>query len=301
MFPVLLAYFTVYLVWGSTYFAIKEAVVTLHPALVMGFRFSVGGLLLLGLGWSLGRFRRKPTLPEIRTALLLSIMLIVGGTGMVTWAEKKVPSYMAALLIASTPLYVAIFNRVLLKIPVSTAGFSGIVAGLGGVALILFNGQSWLSSFTPHTLIILFGVGSWSLGTSLGKSMPAYPEVMISSGLQALFGGLISLIGYFIFHHQHLPNLSVVSLHSWLGLAYLTVPGTFAFFAYGYLITREPSARVVSYALVNPTIAVLLGLYMGEKVAPYLWFGLPLILLGVFLMLYGESLFHFKINRNQAN
>jgi drug/metabolite transporter (DMT)-like permease len=291
MFPVLLAYFTVYLVWGSTYFAIKEAVVTLHPALVMGCRFTLGGLLLLSLGAALGRFRRRPTFPEVRTALLLSIMLIVGGTGMVTWAEQKVASYMAALLIASTPLYVAVFNRVLLKIPVTKAGMYGIIAGLGGVALILFNGQSFISSFTPHTIIILLAVGSWSLGTSLGKSMPAYPEVLISSGMQSLFGGLFSLVGYFLFNHQHLPDFSSVSTHSWLGLAYLTVPGTFAFFAYGYLITREPSARVVSYALVNPAIAVLLGLSMGEKAAPYLWFGLPLILLGVFLMLYGATLF----------
>lgn len=287
MLPVILAYITLYIVWGSTYFAIKEAVHTLHPALVMGFRFFLGGILLLGLGAGLGRFRRWPTKPEWRTALLLSVMLIVGGTGLVTWAEQKVESYMAALLIASTPLNVALFNRVLLKIPVSGAGLIGIMAGLGGVALILFDGQSLASSFTLHTWVILAAVASWSLGTSLGRSMPAYPEVMISSGLQSLFGGFWCLAGYFLLHRGQLPDLSWVSTRSWLGLAYLTVPGTLAFFAYGYLIKREPSARVVSYALVNPAIAVLLGLSMGEKATPYLWFGLPLILLGVSLMLYG--------------
>lgn len=289
MLPIVLAYATLYLVWGSTYFAIKEAVHTLHPALVMGIRFFAGGLLLLGTGLALGRYRRPPTGPEWRTALILSVLLIVGGTGLVTWAEQKVESYMAALLIASTPLNVAIFNRFLLKIRISGAGLAGIAAGLIGVALILYDGQSITSSLSLHTLVILTAVASWSLGTSLGRSLPAYPEVLISSGLQSVFGGTWAVLGYLLYNKGSLPDFSTVSAHSWMGVAYLTIPGTLAFFAYGYLITREPSARVVSYALVNPAVAVLLGLSMGEMATPFLWFGLPLVLLGVFLMLYSAA------------
>jgi drug/metabolite transporter (DMT)-like permease len=287
--PKVLAYATLYMVWGSTYFAIKESVETLHPAMVLGIRFFLGGILLLGFGYALGRFRRLPTGPEFRTAVKLSVLLIVGGTGLVTWAEQKVESYMAALIIATTPLFVAILNRFILKIPVSKLGLISIMAGLLGVALVLFDGQSLATSLTPHTFIILAAVGSWSLGTSLGKSMPAYPEVLISSGMQSLLGGFWCLAGYFLFNRGHIPDLALVSTPSWLALAYLTVFGTVAFFAYGYLITCEPASRVVSYALVNPAIAVLIGLGMGEKATPYIWLGIPLILLGVFLMLYGSQ------------
>jgi drug/metabolite transporter (DMT)-like permease len=290
MFRILLAYGTLYLVWGSTYFAIKEAVHSLHPALVVGIRFLLGGLLLLGLGFALGRWRRAPTAAEWRTSLLLSILLLLLGNGMVTWAEKRVDSYLAALIVASTPLGVAIFNRFLLRIPISGPGLAGIATGMAGVALILFDGRGIDSSFDGHTLLILLAVASWALGTSLGKSLPAYPEVVIASGLQSVLGGLGGLIGYALVSGGTWPDFGAVTQASWLGLLYLTVPGSLAFMAYGYLISREPASRVVSYALVNPAIAVLLGLGMGEKATPWLWAGLPLILLGVFLMLYGGSM-----------
>lgn len=290
MFPVLLAYATLYLVWGSTYFAIKAAVATLPPALVIGVRYFVGGCLLLGLGAALGRFRRLPTRAEWRTTLFLAVVLILGGNGLVTWAEQEVESYIAALVIACTPLMVAVCNRVLLKIPISGPGLLGIATGLAGVALILHDGRSVSTSLDLHTAVILLAVASWSLGTSLGRSLPAYPEVVIASGLQCVVGGSLCLGSYLAWRGGSLPDLSGVTLASWLGLLYLTVPGTLGFFAYGYLITREPSSRVVSYALVNPAVAVLLGLSMGEAARPGLWWGLPLILLGVFLMLYGGIL-----------
>lgn len=294
MLPILLAYATLYLVWGSTYFAIKEAVSGLPPAFVIAFRFILGGCLLLALASALGRFSRRPTRSEWRTAALLAVLLILGGNGLVTWAEQEVESYLAALIIASTPLNVALFNRALLRMPLSYSGLAGIAAGLAGVALILYDGHSLATSLNSHTGVILLAVASWSLGTSLGRSLPAYPEVMVSSGLQSLLGGCLCLLGYLLHlavgEGRGLPDFSAVPWRSWAGLAYLTVPGTLGFFAYGFLITREPSSRVVSYALVNPAVAVLLGLSFGEKATPYLWYGLPLILFGVFLMLYGGPL-----------
>lgn len=290
MLPVFLAYGVLYIVWGSTYFFIKASVATLHPGLVMGIRFFLGGALLLGLAASLGRIRRAPTAAEWRTALVLSVLLLLFGNGLVTWAEQRVDSYLAALLIASTPLNVALFNRFLLNIPVSRPGMAGILAGLLGVALILYDGRGVASSLNGFTVMILLAVASWSLGTSLGRSLPAYPDVMVSSGLQSLLGGLWGLLAYALASGGAWPDFGAVSAVSWWSLAYLTVPGTLAFLAYGYLITREPSSRVVSYALVNPAIAVLLGLGMGETATPWLWAGLPLILLGVFLMLYGGAL-----------
>ncbi len=290
MFPKLFAYATLYIVWGSTYFAIKESVHTLHPALVVGIRFSLGGIMLLALGKALGRWRRAPSAAEWRTTFLLSVLLLLLGNGMVTWAEVKVDSYLAALIIASTPLAVAVFNRLLLKIKVAPLGLFGIALGLVGVALVLFDGRSLFTSLNRSTWFILAAVTSWALGTSLGKKLPAYPDVVIAGGLQSLLGGLWGLLSYALFFRGPWPDFSAVSTASWLGLLYLIVPGSLAFVAYGYLIQHEPASRVVSYALVNPAIAVMLGMIMGEKAMPYLWAGLPLILAGVFLMLYGEAL-----------
>ncbi len=298
MFLILLAYATLYLVWGSTYFAIKLAVHTLHPTLVVGIRFLVGGILLLGLGAALGRWRRAPTAAEWRTTVLLSVLLLFLGNGMVTLAERRVDSYLAALLIASTPLAVAAFNRFLLRIPISRPGMLGILAGMAGVALILYDGSSLATSLNGNTWIILAAVCSWSLGTSLGKSLPAYPEVVIASGLQSVLGGIWGLLAYAAVSRGTMPDFGGVSAASWWGLLYLTVPGSLAFMAYGYLIAREPASRVVSYALVNPAIAVLLGLGMGEAATPWLWAGLPLVLFGVFLMLYGGTVTGWLRNRS---
>jgi drug/metabolite transporter (DMT)-like permease len=296
MLPVFFAYGTLYLVWGSTYFAIKACVQTLHPALVVGLRFSIGGVLLLSLAALLGRWRRWPTGAEWRTTFLLSILLLLLGNGMVTWAEVQVDSYLAALIIASTPLAVAVINRAFLKLPVSLSGLAGIFLGMAGVALVLYDGRSVFTSLNVSTWFILAGVASWSLGTSLGKKLPAYPDVLIAGGLQSVLGGVWGLLAYAFFFRGPWPDLGSVSTASWLALLYLTVPGSLAFVAFGYLVQKEPTSRVVSYALVNPAIAVLIGLGMGEKAMPYLWAGLPLILLGVFLMLYGEAL-RAKIKR----
>lgn len=300
MFRILLAYGTLYLVWGSTYFFIKETVRTLHPMLVVGIRFFLGGFLLLGIGAALGRWRRAPTAAEWRTTLLLSLLLILLGNGMVTLAEKRVDSYLAALIIATTPLAVAVFNRALLRIPLSGPGMLGILAGLCGVALILYDGRSLATSLNGYTWIILAAVCSWSLGTSLGKSLPAYPEVIVASGLQSVLGGVWGLAAYAAVSRGAWPDFGAVSAASWWSLLYLTVPGSLAFMAYGYLISREPASRVVSYALVNPAIAVLLGLGMGEKATPWLWAGLPLVLFGVFLMLYGGTLWDMATKARKA-
>lgn len=289
--PILVAYATLYLVWGSTYFAIKTAVETIPPAFVVGFRFFFGGLLLLGLSFAKGGLRKRPTGKEFLAAAFFAVFLLLGGNGLVTLGERSVDSYLAALVIAATPLGVALFNRVLLGIPVSGTGLAGIAAGLAGVGCILFDGSSLSSSLSPDVLLIVGAVLSWSLATSLGRKIKGYGDVMAGSGIQMIMAGGVCLIAVLAASRGSVPAMSGFSGMSWMGLAYLTVPGSLAFFAYTYLIAHEPSLRVVSYALVNPLIAVMLGILLGgETPAPLLWLGLPLILLGVFLMLYGGTL-----------
>ncbi len=287
---IVLNYLVIYLVWGSTYFAIKLAIQSMPSFFVVGFRFFFGGLLLLIFAAIRQRFTRWPTRREFLRSIFLAILLLAGGNGLVTLAEHKVDSYVAALIIATTPIFVALFNRFLLGIHISWIGLVGILAGIIGVGFILYDGHSMLASFTPHTLLVLAAVACWGLATSLGKKIKGYPDTLINSGIQMIFVGGVSLLAVFIFQPRIIELMGTFTVSSIWGLAYLTVFGSLGFAAYIFLLQNEPAIRVVSYALVNPLIAVLLGLLIGsEKQVPLLFWGLPFILFGIFLMLYGEA------------
>jgi drug/metabolite transporter (DMT)-like permease len=286
-----LCYLTLYIVWGSTYFFISMSVETIPPFYVIGFRFSGGGLLLLALGYFSGQFVSPPTAKQILNSILLGVLLLIGGNGLITIAEKKVDSYIVALVIASTPMIVAFFDFVLFQIRISRARLIGIVIGVAGVALLLYDGNSLLGSLKPEVLMVVGGVGCWGLATSLGHRLETPLSPLLNSSLQMLSVGITCLIGASLTYAPITELLPQVSIRSGLGTLYLTIFGSLAFGAYTYLIANEPAIRVVSYSLVNPLIATLLGLLIGkESPVPLLGAGLPLILIGVSLMLYGERL-----------
>jgi len=287
---IILSYLTIYVVWGSTYFAIKHAVETIPPYYVIGFRFTTGGLILLLLSYLTGRIKSLPTLREIGSALFLGVFLLVIGNGLITVAEQEVDSYLASLTVAATPIFVAFFDRVLIGKRISLLRVAAIAIGLAGVALLLYDGHSLSSSLTPEILMVVGGVASWAFATSLGHRLHVYKDSMVNSSMQMIFVGIIGLIASSFLYPPLRQVLPGISGNSGLGLAYLILFGSLAYAAYNYLIAHEPAARAISYSLVNPVIALLLGLLLGnESPAPLLAAGLPLILIGVFLMLYGEA------------
>lgn len=285
---ILLSYLTIYIVWGSTYFFIKMAVETIPPFYVIGLRWLFGGAILLGYRWITGRLKR-PTRQEMMAALILGVMLLIGGNGLITVAEKKVDSYLVALVLASTPMAIAIYDWLLLKKTISWVKIVGVFIGILGVAALLYNGESLQSSFEPEIILVLVGMALWGLGTSLGHTLKTHPDSFVSSGIQMLLVGVVSLA--WAYWETPNPNIAGFTTASWFGLVYLAVFGSIAFCAYNYLLVHEPAIRISSYAFVNPMIAVLLGLFVGsEQAVKYLWLGLPLILVGLVLMLYGEAL-----------
>ena len=287
---VLFCYLTLYIVWGSTYFFIKMAVETIPPLYVVGLRFASGGALLLILAYLTGHTKTRPTLRQILASILLGALLLFGGGVLITIAEQTVDSYITALIIASTPMVVAFFDRVLLDVRISSVRLSGIVVGITGVALLLYNGRSLSASLSPEILMVIGGVGCWGLATSLGHRIKTYPDPLVNSSIQMLFSGIACLIGASFAYPPLVQILPTISVPSWLGLLYLAIIGTLAFAAYTYLVAHEPAIRLSSYALVNPVIATLLGLLVGnETPAPFLATALPLVLIGVAFMLYGET------------
>jgi drug/metabolite transporter (DMT)-like permease len=294
---ILVAYLAVYLIWGSTYLFIKMAVAGFPPYLMVGVRFTVGGLLLLLFALARGRLRPLPPLRSVLAAMLLGTLFMVGANGLVTVAEQKVDSYLVALVMAAVPLLVAFFDRFLFRKTVSWLRLGGIVVGVIGVILLLYNGSSIQASLSVPTAMIVIAMLIWSFATSLGQSLPLPRDLGVNSGLQMLWAGLVSLAIAFLSGMVPpgflggLLQPGAISFRAWFGLGYLAIVGSLGFMAYSYLIVKEPSSRVVSYALVNPGIAVILGLLVGhETLVPLFPYGLALVLLGLFCMLYGEEL-----------
>lgn len=285
-------YLMVYIVWGSTYFFIKIAVTSIPPFHVIALRFFAGGLFFLLIILLTGRLKQLPTIKESLSSAFLGVMLLLGGTGLVTTAEKKVDSYLAALVISTTPVAVAFFDRLLLKKRLSVLSITGIIIGVSGVGMLLYNGHSMVQSLSPEIALVIIALTSWSFATSLGHILKTPSDIFVNSCIQMLSVGTICFFILFMIKPSIIDAFPAYSIKSLLSVAVLSIVGSLAFLSYTFLIHNEPAIRVVSYAFVNPLIAVLLGIAIGkEKPVPLLVPGIVLILTGLFQMLYGDLLF----------
>ena len=294
-------YAIIYLVWGSTYYFIRQSVATIPPGWVIAIRWTIGGILLLGFAAARGGLRRLPTVKEILSAIVLGVLLLLGGNGLITLAERRIDSYIASLLASSTPILVAIFDAFLLRKRLTLARVLGVVIGFAGVAVLLYDGHSLLSSLSPAVLIGLAGIFSWALATSLGHRFPVSVDNTVNSGIQMIFVGIASLLGCLIAGPTPAAVIAKMSGASLFGVLYLGVVGSAAFSAYTYLVAVEPAERLVSYALVNPIIALAIGLGLAsESPTPLLSYGVPLALIGLAFMLYGEKLLSWVRAKKKA-
>ena len=279
---------TVYVVWGSTYLAIAIAVQTLPPLLSAGLRFCIAGLILLGViavrrGLRVGR-------SEILGAAIVGLLLLVGGNGFVVLAERTVPSGLAALIIASVPLWIVVFRRIAGdRIHPST--FIGVAVGFAGVAFLVVPRGSSGSADAGGLLLLLVASVSWALGTFLAPRLRMPADALLSTGIQQLAGGIILLaLGAVMGELGHLEP-STWSTNSLLALGYLVVFGSLvAFTAYSWLLQHAPVSLVSTYAYVNPVVAVFLGaLILAEPVTPSIVIGAAIIVAAVAFIVTREG------------
>jgi drug/metabolite transporter (DMT)-like permease len=286
--PLALSYLAVYVIWGSTYFFIRMAVETISPYLIVGVRFSLGGLVLLAAALAGGRLKEGLDWRRILSACLLGALLLFGANGLVTVAEQTVDSYLVALLLASVPLAVALFDRVLFGRRISALRLGGVLLGVAGVGVLLYRGAATLS---VHTVLVLASIALWAFATSLSHRLPLYADSLANAAIEMLCAGALSLAVFAVSGRPILPELLAASPRSLFGLGFLALFGSLAFTAYTYLLAHEPAIRIVSHSLVNPVIATLLGLALGgETAAPLLAAGLPMVIAGLAVMLYGDAL-----------
>jgi len=286
----LAAFAAVYLLWGSTYLAIKYAIVTMPPLLMAGARFVVAGSILALAGRASADYER-PTWAQWRTSLVVGGLLLVGGNGMVVLAERTLPSSLAALLIASEPFWVVLLGWWWLGQPrPSGRVVLGLLVGFAGVYLLvgeqLTAGAGASRAQLGGVGLVLLAAFSWAAGSIYGLRSPVSRSAVLASGMQMLAGGtLLLLLGTATGEWRGL-NVSQFGLAAWLGWGYLVVFGSLvAFTAYSWLLKHAPPARVATYAYVNPVVAVLLGWAMlGEKLTAQMLVGAVVIVGSVVLI-----------------
>lgn len=284
----ILAYFMVYTVWGSTYFFIKVSVEELPPFIVVGIRFLFGGLLLGGYSYLTGALKDLPTKRQVLNSILIGSLLLIGGNGLVSMAVQKVDSYLAALIVATTPMAVLLYDKILFKKNISISGWAGTVIGIMGVAFLLIKEGTSIPNLSLPALLVLIAVALWALGVSLSKVLTLPKNSIVNGAIQLFAIGVFTLLVANVFTPVTSIEWSNVSLAVYGSIGYLIVFGSIALASFAWLLYNEPNRRVVTYALVNPLIAIILGMVIGgEKAVPWLFVGTTLILSGLFLMFYG--------------
>lgn len=264
---VLLAFAAVYVIWGSTYLAIRFAIETIPPFTMAGARFLTAGALLYG--WARARGVPRPTRRQLRDGAVVGAFLLLGGNGAVVWAEQWVPSGLAALLVATVPLWMVILDWLQGggARPSPGIGF-GLVWGLAGVALL--TGGLGAEAFEPRALVgglvILGGSLSWAAGSIYARSATVPTAPRMATAVQMLAGGALLTVAGAGAGEWAGFDPGAVSLRSAAALAYLIVFGALvAYSAYIWLLGVTTAARVSTYAYVNPVVALLLGWALADE------------------------------------
>ncbi|TCW17564.1 carboxylate/amino acid/amine transporter [Raoultella sp. BIGb0138] len=285
LLPLIGALFSLYIIWGSTYFAIAIGVASWPPLMMAGIRFlSAGGLLLAYL---LATGHRLPPLRPLLNAALIGVLLLAVGNGFVTLAEHQhVPSGIAAVMVATVPLFTLCFSR-FFGIATRKIEWLGIAIGLAGIVLLNSGGN--LSGNPWGALLILIGSISWAFGSVYGSRI-TLPTGMMAGAIEMLAAGLVLAVA------SWLTGETLTAMPSWsaiFAVAYLAIFGSvIAINAYMYLIRNVTPAVATSYAYVNPVVAVLLGTgFAGESLSRIEWLALGVIIFAVVLVTLGKYLF----------
>ena len=263
-----LAFLSIYTIWGSTYLAIRFAIETVPPFLMASIRFLIAGGVLYG--WMRLRGASRPTRANWKAATIIGGFLLLGGNGGVTNAEQVIPSSLAAVLITTVPIWMALVELLRRDRIVPTLQVVlGLVLGFGGVVLLVGPGDlAGGSGLNPLWAgILILASLSWAIGSVYSRKATLPTAPLLGSGMEMLAGGVLLLVASLVSQEWvgfQLRNVSLLSLVSFL---YLIVFGSLiGFSSYVWLLTKTTTARVSTYAYVNPVVAVILGyIFAGEQ------------------------------------
>ena len=254
------ALWVVYLVWGSTYLAIRYVVETMPPLLAGGVRFIAAGAIMQLVLMIRRGFKGVSVSPkEILACALVGGALLFGGNGLVMVAEQSIPSGLAALVVAAVPLWVVVL-RAIFKDRVPRATLISVIIGFVGVGVLVLPGSSGGAATTAGVLTVVLASAFWASGSFFSKRLPLPQDPFTSTTIQMLCGGLIMLVAGLLAGEGGRVDFEAFSTSSIIGLVYLVLAGSLlAFTAYTWLLQHAPISKVATYAYVNPVVAIFLG------------------------------------------
>jgi len=269
----LLAFGIIYFVWGATFFAIRVGVREVPPLLFCAMRFVAAGLLVYL--WASAKKEQQPTARQWLSAFLLAFLIFVIDYGFLFWAEKRVPSGIAAMIMATIPAFMALSEIIILRTQRLTARLAvALLAGIAGVAVLMSHSidlgklgkLGGAPIDTAGAVGLIIGAISWSIASSLARKLPLPSSKVMSSGAQMLAGGVMLVAVSAARGEWRGFNLLAVSGKAWIALVYLVFAGSIAgFTAYVWLLHHESPTKVGTYAYVNPVVAVIIGYFLGGE------------------------------------
>jgi drug/metabolite transporter (DMT)-like permease len=285
----MLAFAIIYFVWGSTFLAIRVGVREVPPLLFASMRFFTAGVVLFG--WLRLRGTPSPSGREWVAASVLAVCIFVADYGLLFWAEQRVPSGIAAVMLATIPVFMALSEIIFLRTQRLTIRLAlALLVGIGGVAVLLSRSLSLSLGEAPidraGAAALVVAAMSWSIASALTRKLALPASKAMSSGAQMLAGGIMLALAAAIFGEFRGFNIQAVSRGAWLALAYLIVAGSIVgFTAYVWLIHHESPTKVGTYAYVNPVVAVIVGYFLGgETVGLKTLMGTLLVLVSVIVI-----------------
>ena len=263
-----IALLALYIVWGSTYLAIRFSVETIPPFLHAALRFLISGAILYI--WRRAAGDPAPSTGNWKSTAIVGAALLLGGNGLVAWAEQTVPSGIAALLITTSPFWLVLFEALRAGGTKPTwQAILGLIIGFAGVFILIgpaeiTGGEGSFDTF--GVILLLFAPLFWSMGSIYAKGADMPKSSLLSTGMQMLMGAAALFIVSVVKGELSGFSLGQVSMRSWLALAYLITFGSLiGFVSYGWLLHNAPISLVSTYAYVNPVVAVLLGSLFADE------------------------------------
>ncbi|HEY3971574.1 MAG TPA: EamA family transporter [Candidatus Sulfotelmatobacter sp.] len=258
-----LAFAAIYIVWGSTYLAIRYAVETIPPLVTAGIRHSIAGVIMFAWAWARG-FR--PTRAHWISGCVLGTLFFLIGHGSLHWAEQYVGSGLAALLVATEPMFILVLAWFMGQQRISRLSALGLGLGVLGVAILAGAELTMKGSSLLAVLAVLLGSLSWSAGVVISPRLKLPEDALGRTALPTLCGAAMLLAAAGLTGEFHATHWAAISLHSIVGLAYLIVFGSVvAFTAYTWLLQRCPPALVATHTYANPVVAVFLGWLLASE------------------------------------
>jgi drug/metabolite transporter (DMT)-like permease len=286
----------VYVVWGSTYLGIAVMIETMPPLLAAGVRYGTAGLIMLVALVGHARWRssnepaERPTRAHVRSAFIIGSLLLLGGNGGVVLAELRIPSGIAAVLVATVPIWLAVFDAIITRRRPSPLVIGGLVAGIAGVAVLLAPVEG-LGPLDPIGILLVLGAAiSWAAGSLYARHAPLPRSGLLGTALEMMAGGVVLVAAGTLLGEIGRTDVTQFSMSSIIAIAYLVVFGSIvAFTAYTWLLANVPVSTVGTYAYVNPIVAVALGaLILGEQITPRTLIAAAIIIGAVVAMVSGR-------------